>query len=929
MATYPDAVGRVVATADYGTNGGSALMRPSTIPISGDTILVNSTVYDDAGMVKSVTDPAAMETRTEYDDAGRRSTVIENYQPASSSSSSSSGGSADGCPASSDVNRETRFTYTADGSLATLTVANSATGDQVTTYTYGTTLSNSAVATSTLLRKVAYPDSTGDSDSIRYTYNRQAQVATVSDQRGGVRMFDYDKLGRPLHDRVTTLGMNVDGAVRRLSSSFDVRGLVEKLTSHDAATIGLGNVVNEVLFKYNDFGQIVISYQEHDGAVDTLTTPKVEFGYASGSANTIRPTRLTYPNGRVLTYSYGTGGGPNDAASRIFAIVDNDASSTHLAEYKYLGIATLVELDYTEPDVKYTMIDPIGLIDPNTGDIYAGFDRFGRVKDSRWYSYALAIPLDVDRIKYGYDRASNRIWRENVVAATLLKDFDELYSYDGLHRLKDMGRGRLNMGHTSLTTKTFAQCWTLDTTGNWSQFGQDDMGAGTWDLQQERAASTVNEITDITEQAGPSWVTPAYDAAGNMTTVPAPADPSTSFTASFDSWNRLVKLADGAETIQVYGYDPRRFLSLRHDYVDGTISDTRHFYYSQRWQCLEERIDVTVSPGSHYVWSAQHPDALVLRDRDSANTGDFDERLYSVIDANRNTTALVTVDGTVQERHVYSAYGVPSFLDGSFNAESSTPYSWPSLFGGCVYSYLSQVYLARLRHYLSGLGTWMQRDVLGYRDSTDLYEYVASTPLTKTDPFGLGSGWNYKVPGDFTRTDYHGLLACRPGDCCPVLIHKTQLWITSGAIRQAQLLYVYPRQLRDQVMTPESWYNHIRELRIVNSHIINCWVLIKATCRDRALPPVPRQYEIPQAVPKPQELPPWVPNDPRNDIWQDIGVCAAIATTVVVGAVAIGAAAGGGTAAGCGGASTLAFPTSAELAAQAAAAGLLLAPLAE
>ena len=60
----------------------------------------------------------------------------------------------------------------------------------------------------------------------------------------------------------------------------------------------------------------------------------------------------------------------------------------------------------------------------------------------------------------------------------------------------------------------------MDTTGNWSNYRQDDTGDGTWDLIQNRANNTVNEITNITESTGPSWITPAYDAAGNMTTIP-------------------------------------------------------------------------------------------------------------------------------------------------------------------------------------------------------------------------------------------------------------------------------------------------------------------------------------------------------------------------------------------------------------------------
>jgi len=91
----------------------------------------------------------------------------------------------------------------------------------------------------------------------------------------------------------------------------------------DNAAVGSGNVVNDVQFEYNDFGQRTTSYQSHSGAVNTMTTPKVQYAYADGSANTIRPTSITYPDGRVITFDYGAGGGNDDNAGRIFAHVDH------------------------------------------------------------------------------------------------------------------------------------------------------------------------------------------------------------------------------------------------------------------------------------------------------------------------------------------------------------------------------------------------------------------------------------------------------------------------------------------------------------------------------------------------------------------------------------------------------------------------------
>src|SRR4029077_1711691 len=132
------------------------------------------------------------------------------------------------------------------------------------------------------------------------------QVISVTDQNGTVHEYDFDKLGRKTQDRVTTLGNGVDGAVRRMAMTYEVRGMLEKLSSYDNATVGLGTVVNEVQFAYNSFNQLTADYQAHAGTVNVSNSPKVQYSYADGSANTIRPTTLTYPNGRVITLDYST-----------------------------------------------------------------------------------------------------------------------------------------------------------------------------------------------------------------------------------------------------------------------------------------------------------------------------------------------------------------------------------------------------------------------------------------------------------------------------------------------------------------------------------------------------------------------------------------------------------------------------------------------
>jgi len=351
---------------------------------------------------------------------------------------------------------------------------------------------------------------------------------------------------------------------------------------------------------------------------------------------------------------------------------------------------TFVPTDCIKPDLKWTLADLSGSNDPDTGDIYSGLDRFGRVKDNRWYDSGNSV--DADRIKYGYDRAGNRIWRNNTVAASLSKAFDELYSYDGIHRLKTMARGILNTARSQLTTATFGECWTLDSTGNWNNYRQDDDGNGCWDLDQTRTANAVNEITNLSETVGPAWVTPAYSRAGNMTTIPKPADPTESFTATYDAWNRLVKLEEdnvsgGLWPVAEYAYDGSKRRVMVKSYTSGTLSETRHAYFTANWQNIEERLGSSPSsadPDRQFVWGLRYIDDLLLRDRDTDSDGTLDERLYALQDANWNVTAIADASATIEERYAYAAYGTPLFLDSSFDPVGSFAFNWETLF--CGYS---------------------------------------------------------------------------------------------------------------------------------------------------------------------------------------------------------------------------------------------------
>jgi len=167
-------------------------------------------------------------------------------------------------------------------------------------------------------------------------------------------------------------------------------------------------------------------------------------------------------------------------------------------------------------------------------------------------------------------------------------------------------RGDLNVNkHAISGTPAWEEDWSLDMTGNWTDYVQKT--SGSTDLDQDRAHDEANEITEIDG----SSTHVAHDKNGNMTKTPKPSDWSADYDLTYDAWNRLVKVQDGQTTVAEYAYDGRNFR------VGRTVgSATRRFYYNRAWQCLEERPDGPgTSPDRQFVWGLRYVDDLILRDR--------------------------------------------------------------------------------------------------------------------------------------------------------------------------------------------------------------------------------------------------------------------------------------------------------------------------
>ena len=342
-------------------------------------------------------------------------------------------------------------------------------------------------------------------------------------------------------------------------------------------------------------------------------------------------------------------------------------------------------------------------------------------------------------------------------------------------------RGQLNSSHNGFesSTENFAQNWTLDATGNWSEFKQG-AAQGTWTIDQDRTHDAANQVGTISGSGG-NWADAVHDAAGNMTIMPDGTDPANyKLRATYDAWNRLVKIErrrndeqdSGWVVVDEFQYDGLNRRTVKEKYAGGTLAERRYYFFDQDWQVLEERLGKSDGGYNYkidwfwgwanrqYVWGLRYVDDLVIRDDDtepSVDTGNhggfnhytprhdntgLDRRLYALQDANWNVVATADYAGAVQERYTYAAYGKAEYRDPTtfaLRSPNASTLGWTILYTGCNLDPETGLQINRWRYLHLDLGRFIVPDPIGYTAGLNLYEYCGGDPLTATDPTGEAS----------------------------------------------------------------------------------------------------------------------------------------------------------------------------------------------
>jgi RHS repeat-associated protein len=629
----------------------------------------------------------------------------------------------------------------------------------------------------------------------------------------------------------------------------------------------------------------------------------------------LRPTTLRYPSNTTINYVYGTSNSVDDKLNRFTAVKNG---STTVVEYTDTGIATPAKVKYSQPNLTldYT--------------VSSALDRFGRITDHTWKN---ASATALVRIKHGYDRIGNRLYREDIAATNAGKAFDELYSYDGMNQLIDMQRGTLGANKASIVSqyKNWEEQFTFDATGNFANYKQDTNGDGTFDVNQNRVHNKVNEITSIASST--SYI--ASDRNGNMTKIPKPDNWSAAYDLVYDAWNRLVTVKSGSTVVASYAYDGT---NRRIKKVVG--NETRLFYFNRQWQCLEEYVSSLYK--ARYFWGLRYIDDMALWETPT-------EQLYVLHDPNWNVVAVYgPIRQDVAERYVYNAFGKVSVFNVSFTALSTSQFAWTRTFTGQIYDAETGLMLYRNRVYHLTLGRFIQRDPIMYRASDpNAYRDTFNNPFIYVDPLGLMTNDHHWFPqspktqnkikqmckgfniDDFTTTlsghsnskgtDHYFITHGNPRGKYDKLVND----ILDNPNMDCCKFLNKMIELTHNVWADLARYNGTGIIPPLNMHpyggggATSLPGLTKDICND------PCRTPKPEPLPQTPGLPLWVPKNPANDIYQDIVVVVGIVVIVAggaaiisgVGAAGTGGATGGGAATGAG--SIIQFPSASGIAAAA------------
>jgi RHS repeat-associated protein len=559
-------------------------------------------------------------------------------------------------------------------------------------------------------------------------YDPNDNVLIRQDENGTEVFTKYDAISRPIAVRVFRAGQHDSFAGDPIFAPAPASIPTNpSLDDEKKPTIVVGTTIQN--FQYDGLSRMTMAFDNNDPTTtaDDLTVTDaydslsriIEETQQIGSlpakaidsawrAENLRKS-LTYPNGRVVEYTY-------DGLDRIATVADQGASQD-IADYKYIGVDRVLERDYPINGTRETYLD-------NSGTTDIGYDGLRRPVELRNLRSDNSLIVG---FTYTYDRMNNKLTEGKLHSPAN----SETYTYDSAYRLTSFHRAA--GGITPLQST-----WTLDGTGNWKQVDGET-----------RKHTSFNEIASRTTAGKTTSI--ISDDNGNE------IDDGT-FLYSYDFQNRLrtvTRKSDGA-LIAVYSYDADGRRIQKAVSNSGSLNGTT-YYYLDGWQEIEEH-NAADAATQQYVFGSYIDEPLIA---DTNLTGTPTRMFY-----HQNTLfsvyALTDVNANIKEGYLYDAYGRQTVYDPGTPGGSVTfgpgdiitpggnsAVGNPFMFTGRRLDpeltrtdpqtgQKTGIYYYRARYMDTVEGRFISRDPIALRRAfLNLYLYVGDAPDDAADPLGL------------------------------------------------------------------------------------------------------------------------------------------------------------------------------------------------
>ena len=663
----------------YDSNGN---MTSITDPLANTTIYT----YNSYGQITSITDPLGRVTGYSYDSNGNLISVTDSGGAITQFQYDSKGNITKIINA---LGHETNYNYDQYNNLISTTNPEG----ETTTFTYD--LSGNM---------------TGQTDALGNTnlfeYNSLNQLIKVTDPLGNVSDYTYDFRGNKIS--MTDVNGNTTyyeyNHKNQLTKVTDPLGNITQYSYvlDDKLAMVTDAKNHSISYEYDQLGRLIrmtdqlgrietYSYDSNGNLISVTDRKGQTTTYTYDQVNRLR--QVTYADGSYTTYTY-------DSAGRLTTITDS-ISGTISYTYSDSGCGTgcsgmdkVTNETTPQGSISYTY-DAIGrrisMTVSGQPTVYYSYDSNSRLT---WINTQLnGVPED---FAFSHDSIGRK------TSTTFPNGVTTNYTYDNASRV-------LNIEHLSpLSSVLEALSFVYDANGNRTSMNRPAVNLPSPNPVSNTSYNEANQMLTFNNKIM------TYDENGNMTSV---TNGCGTTTYTWDVRNRLIGIA---------GYKP----------------DCTPLTASFKYDALSRRIEKTITgeaiqylyDGLDIVQEIENSIVIVNYIR----TLNIDEPLariesngtvrYYQTDALGSVITLTDENGNARTTYAYDPYGNVTVSGDS--SDNPFQYTGRENDGTGLHYY-------RFRYYSPELQRFISEDPIGLAGGINLYSYVGSNPINRTDLLGL------------------------------------------------------------------------------------------------------------------------------------------------------------------------------------------------